>query len=226
MITQQLPSKVEIVSPQRENSLLFSRIASEIRDKGFSINPAAVELELTSALLSHVLEMNRTKFSTAGIGRGDNYVRSRFVRTDEICWITGESEVGCQWLEWANSLRLHLNRELLLGLFSFESHFSHYGIGDYYRRHKDAFRGDANRVLSLVLYLNPAWTTEDGGELVIYPSDDATDGLKVTPLMGTLVVFLSEDFPHEVLAAARDRYAIAGWFRVNGSVFDRVDPPR
>jgi SM-20-related protein len=49
---------------------------------------------------------------------------------------------------------------------------------------------------------------------------------KVTPLMGTLVLFLSEDFPHEVLPATRDRYAIAGWYRINTSVSDRVDPPR
>ena len=103
-------------------------------------------------------------------------------------------------------------------MFSFESHFSLYGPGDYYKRHKDAFKGEANRVLSLALYLNPGWTADDGGELVLYPSDADAEtveapmrlaaGLpaetKVTPLMGTLVLFLSEDFPHEVLPAVRE----------------------
>jgi SM-20-related protein len=28
-----------------------------------------------------------------------------------------------------------------------------------------------------------------------------------------------------VLASNRDRYSISGWFRVNTSVTDRVDPP-
>jgi SM-20-related protein len=40
-----------------------------------------------------------------------------------------------------------------------------------------------------------------------------------------LVVFLSEEFPHEVLPTATDRYSIAGWFRVNTSSAERVDPP-
>ncbi|WP_335340025.1 2OG-Fe(II) oxygenase [Sedimenticola selenatireducens] len=43
---------------------------------------------------------------------------------------------------------------------------------------------------------------------------------------GELAVFLSEEFPHEVLAADRDRYSVAGWFRVNGSINQQIDPPR
>jgi SM-20-related protein len=41
----------------------------------------------------------------------------------------------------------------------------------------------------------------------------------VAPRAGTLVCFLSERIPHEVLAAHVDRISIAGWFRRNeGSV--------
>ena len=32
--------------------------------------------------------------------------------------------------------------------------------------------------------------------------------------------------PHEVLPARRERYSIAGWFRVIGNGAGRVDPPR
>ena len=32
------------------------------------------------------------------------------------------------------------------------------------------------------------------------------------------MVFESERFPHEVLAAASVRYSIAGWFRTNNSI--------
>src|SRR5690606_33675317 len=110
-------------------------------------------------------------------------------------------------------------------LFSFESHFAHYGTGDFYKKHLDAFKGETNRVLSLVYYLNPGWLPEDGGELKLYLSEDEGRTINVTPAFGTLVVFLSEDFPHEVLPAKRDRYSIAGWFRVNTSCTDRVDPP-
>ncbi|MEC7468361.1 MAG: 2OG-Fe(II) oxygenase, partial [Pseudomonadota bacterium] len=34
------------------------------------------------------------------------------------------------------------------------------------------------------------------------------------------------EFPHEVLPATRDRFSIAGWFRVNNSTAQRVDPPK
>ncbi|WP_444924977.1 2OG-Fe(II) oxygenase [Microbulbifer sp. DLAB2-AF] len=205
---------------------LFAHIARDLTEQGYSIRHAALPESLSSALFTYQQEMNGEKFIDAGVGRGDDYLRNEFVRTDEICWITGESATGRDWLSWAGQLQVYLNRHLFLGLFSFESHFAHYRPGDYYKRHYDAFRGEANRVLSLVVYLNPGWSTPDAGELVLYKDEQDRVGTKVTPLMGTVVTFLSEEFPHEVLPANRDRYSIAGWFRVNTSVTDRVDPPR
>lgn len=204
---------------------LFAVIANDIENQGYSIRPAALPESLAIALYDHQQTMEAEKFKNAGIGRGDDYLENEFVRTDEICWITGETTVGKQWLDWSASLQSFLNRRLFLGLFSFESHFSHYGPGDYYKRHYDAFKGEANRILSVVVYFNTGWSNSDGGELVLYKDDHDKDGTKVVPLLGTLVTFLSEEFPHEVLPANRDRYSIAGWFRVNTSVADRIDPP-
>lgn len=205
---------------------LFRRIADDLEHKGYSIQPSALPLALTDSLSAHLHTMNEQKFERAGIGRGDDFVHSDFVRTDEICWINGESDAGQQWLDWTNTLQKFLNRQLFLGLFSFESHFAHYKPGDFYKRHFDAFKGETNRIVSLVVYLNAGWEPSEGGELVLYRDDQDADGLRVTPLMGTIVAFLSEDFPHEVLAANRDRYSIAGWFRVNTSLQGRIDPPR
>ena len=75
---------------------------------------------------------------------------------------------------------------------------------------------DDYRVLSTVFYLNENWQPGDGGELAIY---DAEDQLitRVQPVLNRLVIFLSEEFPHEVLPAKNHRYSIAGWFRVNNS---------
>jgi len=225
-----------MVAPQRlgidrdgfdnTSDILFERIASDIREKGYSINPAALPLELTDALMQHLACMQASKFTDAGIGRGRQHIYNDFVRTDEICWITGESVAGKDWLNWTSGLQTYLNRRLFLGLFSFESHFAHYAPGDYYKRHCDAFRGEANRVLSVVVYLNQSWSPTDGGELVLYKDDSDHDGLRVTPGLGTVVVFLSEEFPHEVLPAVRDRYSIAGWFRVNTTTSELADPPR
>lgn len=219
------PNTARTNSVDTQNEALFQRITQDLEEQGYSIQPAVFPATLADALYQHQQSMHDTQFSVAGIGRGDDYQHTEFVRTDEICWITGDSSAGQQWLSWANALQRHLNRHLFLGLFSFESHFAHYRPGDYYKRHYDAFKGEANRVLSIVLYLNPGWTTDNGGSLVLYKHDKDHTGIRVTPLMGTLVTFLSEDFPHEVLPATRDRYSIAGWFRINTSVSDRVDPP-
>ncbi len=35
----------------------------------------------------------------------------------------------------------------------------------------------------------------------------------VVPQAGTLLVFMSEKWPHEVLPATRDRLSITGWLR-------------
>ena len=156
---------------------------------------------------------------------GEKFLKTEFVRTDKICWITGKSDAGSKWLDWTSRLQSFLNQRLFLGLFSFESHFAHYSPGSYYKRHYDAFRGETNRILSVVTYLNPAWGHADGGELVLYSDDQDRDGIKIVPLYGTVVVFLSEEFPHEVLPSTRDRYSVAGWFRVNTSINNNIDPP-
>ncbi len=205
---------------------LFASIAGDLRERGFTVCPNALPGALGDALQAHLAQMNSERFTRAGVGRQEARTLNDFVRTDEICWINGESAAGRDWLDWAARLQRFLNHELLLGLFSFESHFAHYGPGDFYRKHLDAFRGEANRVLSLVVYLNSDWQLADGGELVLYDGDDEGGRRKVLPGLGTIVLFLSEEFPHEVLPARRDRYSIAGWFRVNQSTGQRVDPPR
>jgi len=205
---------------------LFGLIADDLKGQGYSIRPAALPDEISNALLFHQQNMHSSKYNNAGIGRGEGYLKNEFVRTDEICWITGESGAGSKWIDWTSGLQRFLNQRLFIGLFSFESHFAHYSPGAYYKRHYDAFRGEANRVLSIVTYLNPGWCNADGGELVLYRDDNDLEGIKIVPLHGTVVVFLSEEFPHEVLPATRDRYSVAGWFRVNTSINNKIDPPR
>lgn len=204
---------------------LFGLIASDIEKQGYSIRHSALPVEISDSLYAYQQDLNASRYSDAGIGRGDNFLKTEFVRTDEICWITGESGAGSEWIDWTSRLQRFLNQKLFLGLFSFESHFAHYSRGAYYKKHYDAFRGEANRILSVVTYLNPARGNGDGGELVIYRNDRDREGLKVVPLYGTVVVFLSEEFPHEVLPASRDRYSVAGWFRINTSINNNIDPP-
>lgn len=214
-----------------EDTFLFDNISNDIVEKGYSVRPYALPENLASLLLQQISELSVENFKRAGVGRANDHIISDFIRMDEICWITGNSEAGCEWLKWTESLQKYLNRHLFLGLFSFESHYAHYAKGDFYKTHKDAFKGEGNRVLSVVVYLNQNWSTDDGGELVIYDTDSTSSSIMdnskitITPSFGTIVVFLSEDFPHEVLPAKRDRYSIAGWYRLNNSIANNIDPP-
>jgi len=204
---------------------VFEAIAADLLEKGYSINPNAVPADLLSELWQQLRSMPSHQFDSAGVGRQQAHTVNSFIRSDAISWIERDTPAGEDWLNWAAELQQYLNRRLFLGLFSFESHFSHYAPGDFYKKHRDAFKGQSNRVLSVVLYLNPDWMPDDGGELALYHGEQSQSVLKVTPSMGTLVAFLSKEFPHEVLPAKRDRYAIAGWFRVNTTSTGRADPP-
>lgn len=208
------------------DSSLFACIANDIYEQGFSIQDSALPENLANSLWEYNQAMSVREFQQAGIGRKDDFQENGAVRRDEICWIDGTSKVGADWLHWTGELKTYLNRRLLLGLYSFESHFAMYQEGAFYKRHLDAFKGQTNRVLSLVTYLNPDWQEDDGGHLVLYKDSNDTTGIKILPKLGTVVVFLSEEFPHEVLPASRCRNSIAGWFRVNGSIGDTIDPPQ
>jgi SM-20-related protein len=210
---------------------LFSQIAADLQHKTWSVIPNGLPPALAAQLQQQLLSLNEEQFSRAGVGRSKDFTLNSFVRRDEIRWIEGNSAAEREWLQWSNRLRLFLNRRLFLGLFSFESHFSHYPPGAFYKKHVDAFKGNprqdtTNRVLSVVAYFNPGWLPEDGGELALFDENQIEPFLTVTPAFATLVAFLSEEVPHEVRPAKRDRYSIAGWYRVNNSLNDQIDPPR
>ena len=197
---------------------LFEALAKNLTDKGYSIHLNALPIELSQMLWDEVQELPATHFHKAGIGKsGGNKVNLR-VRKDEVSWIEGTTKPGVAWLKWAASLQGYLNKRLFLGLFSFESQFARYRKGDFYRKHQDAFAGDAGRKLSIVIYLNKNWLIENSGELIIYTNDVPVREIKVAPEFGTLVAFLSEDVIHEVLPSNCDRHSIAGWFRINNPI--------
>jgi len=160
-----------------------TRAVEDLVLKGYTVQPSSLPLALLVGLQEQVYSLSSDDFEHAGIGRARDYHRNQFVRSDDVCWMTGESAVGAAWLDWCEQLRLELNRQLFLGLFSFESHYAWYRAGAYYKRHYDAFRGQTNRVLSLVSYLNSDWALDDGGELILYESDADKAGLRVTPLL-------------------------------------------
>jgi len=134
------------------------------------------------------------------------------LRGDSTLWLDDPrcGEASKTFLAALDVLRKDLNQSLLLGLESVEAHYAVYPPGAAYVRHRDRFRDDDARVLSLVCYLNADWPDSAGGELRLHLADGDHD---IAPKMGTSVIFLSEEIEHEVLPATQTRYSIAAWFR-------------
>jgi SM-20-related protein len=130
--------------------------------------------------------------------RGD---RSRFVELDD-----GPLAPLVAGFE---ALRLELNADAWLGLTRFDLQLAHYPAGGAgYHRHRDALRRPHDRRVTAISYLNPIWSAPDGGELLLHVDPPVT----LAPLLGRLVVFLSERVEHEVLPTWFHRFAATAWY--------------
>jgi len=191
----------------------YEEIADALAGKGFVIMDNAFPQAITSGLLTLIAEREQ-QFRRAGIGRNSDYQLNDSIRGDAIQWLEQGAPAVDEFLLAMDQLRGALNERLFLGLFEYEAHFASYIPGAFYKKHRDAFRGNPGRKISSVFYLNPQWGAGDGGELVLYDETDEKELVRVAPECGRLILFLSENFPHEVLPATRRRHSIAGWFRV------------
>ncbi len=217
--------KTKSLLPQLSDEDRFRQIATQLEATGYVMLPEVLPEALVDSLLLHFKSLGDGEFKPAGTGRATDYQVSRGIRGDEIRWIDGSHPASQAYLSWIETLRLSLNRYLFLGLFGYEGHYAYYSEGKFYRKHLDAFKGDTNRVLSTVLYLNPIWEPEDGGELVLYsPAGEKLE--TILPSYGKMVIFLSKVFPHEVMPVNKPRYSVAGWFRVNSNLGVNLDPPK
>ncbi|EKY4194185.1 2OG-Fe(II) oxygenase [Vibrio harveyi] len=159
----------------------------------------------------------------ARIGRNDDVTRIETIRSDKIQWLKRDMGVPvASFLDKMEEIRLEANRHFFLGLFEYEAHFAKYEKGDFYQKHLDCFKGNENRRLTTVFYMNESWSEEDAGELVVYDLNDNKIAT-IPPRSGRLFVFLSEQFPHEVLPTNAERFSIAGWFRINGVKDNQLD---
>ncbi|MGD8109184.1 2OG-Fe(II) oxygenase [Vibrio sp. TRT 17S01] len=163
------------------------------------------------------------EWKKARIGRNEETSREVTIRSDKIQWLSSNMGAAvASFLEKMEQIRLEANRHFFLGLFEYEAHFAKYEKGDFYQKHLDCFKGNDNRRLTTVFYMNEHWNDEDAGELKVYDLKD-NHIATIPPKAGRLFVFLSEQFPHEVLPTNTERYSIAGWFRVNGVQGNTLD---
>ena len=191
----------------------YDAIADALTGPGFIVLDGAFSADVINGLVE-LIAARDSQLKPAGIGREAGFQLDQSVRGDAIEWLEPVDSAVTEFLSAMDKLRQALNQRLYLGLSDYEAHFARYAPGAFYKKHRDAFRGKPGRKVSSVLYLNPDWDRLAGGELVLY--DEAGEGelLRLAPECGRLVIFLSEDFPHEVLPATRSRQSIAGWFRI------------
>jgi SM-20-related protein len=189
----------------------FRAAANALTADGWCLMPGLLEPAQTRALAAECAAMHDAQLLRAA-GTGADRVNSA-LRGDCTRWFVDDAMSAPQqtFADRLDTLRIALNRALLLGLVDCESHYAVYRPGASYARHLDRLRDDDARVLSTVFYLNADWREAEGGALRLYLADGTSRD--IYPHAGNLLLFLSAQFEHEVLPATRDRMSIASWMR-------------
>ena len=197
---------------------LLDYISQAIYQNSYVVVDDFVDESYRKALLKEQVDLlNQGQFKKAAVGKGDQKQVRAEIRSDEVLWMdpTALSPLQVVFWEKIEELKQVLNRRCFLGLKSFEGHFARYPIGSFYKRHLDQFHAVPHRIVTVILYLNDSWTEADGGQLRMYfPQEDGSERIEdVLPVGGRLVVFLSEEIPHEVMPTQKERISITGWLR-------------
>lgn len=190
---------------------MIEQIIREIESQGWCYRTNVIgPTELAS--INHYFDEHRQDFRPAKVGSQDNRQRVEAIRGDYTCWLDpmDPPQAFKSQIEFLAEIKNALNARFFLGLQDFECHLAYYPPGTFYKKHSDRFGKDSSRSLSFIFYLHQYWDEKDGGELVMYHNDGSP--LKtISPMPGSFICFLSEDFPHEVKTGLKERRSLTGW---------------
>jgi SM-20-related protein len=192
-------------------SIVFEQIVNDLAEKGFSVTDSFLDNNEIKAILSVDEFKNRMlHFKKAGIGNSASLKINESVRGDYISWVdTKKAHISISdYVSRLKALQVYLNKTLFLSLKDIELHLTSYPVGSYYRRHVDQFKQQDHRKISVILYLNRDWKSEQGGQLRVYSQNNEID---IFPVAGRLVCMRSDLIEHEVLPASRERLSVTGW---------------
>lgn len=191
----------------------LDRVIDTLVEHDFCVEPGFFDAALINGLYQELKQrIDSQQLTEARVGKGAQQSRVVDIRGDAIHWLDGESEAQRQFMAIMDEYLQRLNHSLFLGLNELEAHFAHYPSGSGYQKHLDSFQNNNLRRITIVVYLNPDWDEADGGQLQIFDGDKVID--EVCPKGGTLVSFISEKISHQVAITHKQRFSIAGWFRV------------
>ena len=198
----------------------FENLIDGILTKGYAVCDDFLDKSAIENLVKIFSQRYLTgKFKQASIGKQSEAHEAKLIRGDEILWLESDSINDAErvLLDKNQAFVDYLNRTCYLGIINTEIHFAKYGIGKFYRRHRDTFQAQKGRVLSVIYYLNQNWIPENGGNLIIYTQENGIEkAITINPLAGRLVCFESEKLDHEVSETFAERLSVTGWLLNRG----------
>jgi SM-20-related protein len=221
------PTRTQLWQSSSTLPRLSSNHLEELGSKGFVIIEDFLPVSFQESLRQDVQNLrDQDKFKVAKIGQDSTNTLNTNIRVAETCFL-GRNKLDdvpdssrSNLYDVLDQIRKDLPQPLDVNISEFL--YAYYPSGGFYRRHRDAIAGSASmlRNYSLLMYLNQDWSDEDGGKLRMHfdsggdelPPGERPDFLDVAPKGGTLVLFHSDQVPHEVLDTESERVAIVGWY--------------
>lgn len=194
-------------------------LVEAVADPGYGIFPDLLSPEVQQDLVQLMADkVAADTLVRAGVGVGQRVQVRSEIRSDSIFWLEADdpAESAEGWIAGMNALCEHFRRHLFLPLWSYEGHLARYPPAGFYKAHLDRHFKTLARQISVIAYLNEDWDESDGGELRLFTDiEKGIDGpfLDVIPRAGTVVIFRSADFWHEVRPSKRERLSLTGWLR-------------
>lgn len=187
----------------------IENIVNEVYEKHFSVSDNFISEGEILLLQNKIDELNHMHLlKKAGIGKNTEYTTNEAIRGDSIYWLEkNDEDINRIFFAAIDMLMQQLNRRF----FRIKRlRIAFYKPGTFYKKHRDSFRADDARKITVLLYLNNKWEKTDGGELLLYTKNQ--DPFIIEPLGGRLLVFES-DMEHELLMSKANRYSITGWIK-------------
>jgi len=188
-------------------------IDSYIKDK-VGIAENFLSLPLAAHLTANLLALfNDQQLISAGTGNALVVNQDKLVRSDVIYWLdrSHKNQYENDFFDLMDKFIVYLNQACYTGITGYESHYTLYDPGTFYKKHIDQFKNNGSRQYSMIMYLNIGWAFGDGGELCIYHLDHTQN---ISPENGKSVFFKSSDLAHEVLVTHKQRLSITGWLKI------------